>query len=107
MITADILSLFKGKFQVQSLVQNFIPYVERQHNVVIKIVRTDNGPEFAPRAFFAEKGIIHQISCVETPEQNARVERKDQFILSIACALMCQSSCQKSYGIMQFNMMYI
>lgn len=74
-----------------SLVQNFIAFVERQYSAVVKVVRTDNGPEFTLNAFYNEKGIIHQTSCVETPEQNARVERKHQFILNIAQDLMIQS----------------
>lgn len=77
------VSLLKGKFQVQTLVQNFIVYIEKQHNAVVKVVRSDNGLAFALGNFYNAKGILHQISCVETPQQNARVERKHQFILNI------------------------
>jgi len=56
-----LVSLLKGKFQVQSLVQNFIAYVERQHNVVIKIARTDNGPELALRAFFTRDNSSNEL----------------------------------------------
>ena len=30
--------------------------------------------------FFASKGIIHQTTCIETPEQNDIVERKHQHL---------------------------
>lgn len=34
--------------------------------------------------FFQENGIAHEISCVSTPEQNGRVERKHRHILIVA-----------------------
>jgi len=63
----------------------------------VKIVRSDNGPEFTIPQFYASKGILHQTSCVETPQQNARVERKHQSILNITRALLFQSHLPKSF----------
>ena len=42
--------------------------------------------------FYANKGIIHQISYVDTPQQNATVERKQQNILNMAKALIFRAS---------------
>jgi len=42
--------------------------------------------------FFASKGIIHQTTCIETPEQNGIVERKHQHLLNVTRALLFQSN---------------
>jgi transposase InsO family protein len=89
--------LLKSKSEVSLHVQNFITLIETQHHITPKTLRTDNGPEFYLPAFYASKGIIHQKSCVETPQQNARVERKHQHILNVGRALLFQSKLPKSY----------
>jgi len=51
--------------------QSFIPYVRTQFNVFVQYIRTDNGIEFQGTSaflFYAAKGIIHQKSCVDTPQ---------------------------------------
>jgi len=45
---------------------HFIALVKNQFNKTIKIIRSDNGPEFNMKIFYDAEGIIHQTSCIET-----------------------------------------
>jgi len=60
--------LLKSKGEVRHYIQDFIKLIENQHNARVKAIRTNNGPEFAMSQFYASKGIVHQTSCVESPQ---------------------------------------
>jgi len=47
--------------------------------------------------FFINKGIIHQTSCVNTPQQSSIVERKYDHLLNVTRVLMIQSHLLKIY----------
>lgn len=73
----------------------FCALIRTQFDKTIQVVRSDNGPEFLSKEiqdFFSTNGIIHQTSCVDTPQQNGRVERKHRHLLNVARALLFQSS---------------
>ena len=54
----------------------------------LKVVRNDNGTEFNCMCDnFNQNGILFQTSCVDTPQQNGRVDRKHHHILNVARAL--------------------
>lgn len=44
------------------------------------------------RLFCYQYGILFEISCVGTPQQNGRVERKHRNILNVACSLRFQAN---------------
>jgi hypothetical protein len=61
--------------------------VKNQFNRTIKHVRTDNGQEFLSnniQIFFHDHGILHERTCVDTPQQNGVAERKHRHHLNVA-----------------------
>ena len=61
----------------------------------MKVVRSDNASEFTLKPiqkFYQDHGIICQNSCVNTPQQNGRFERKHQHVLKVARALLFQAN---------------
>lgn len=84
--------LVVDKTEVFSMFMTFVAMVDRQFGQTIKIVQSDNGTEFkCLYEFFRTTGIIFQSSCVGTPQQNGRVERKHKHILSVGRALRFQA----------------
>jgi len=56
------------KFEVVKILENFVTFVQTQFETTIKIIRSDNGTKFFMTNFFSNKGIVHQTSCVHTPQ---------------------------------------
>ena len=87
--------LMKGKSEAGKLLKGFVALVKTQFDKVVKIIRTDNGLEFVSgpmKMFYLEAGIVHQTSCVDTPQQNGRMERKHRYLLNVARALRFPSN---------------
>ena len=79
--------------EVSQVVKNFCVMVVKQFGKQVKIIRSDNGTELdCMRTYFSENGIIRQTSCVGTPQQNGRVERKHRHILNVARVLKFQAN---------------
>lgn len=83
--------LLKNKSDVRIIIPRFFNMVMTQFDKRIKVFRSDNAPELAFTDFFHEQGVLHQLSCVERPQQNSVVERKHQHLLNVARALYFQS----------------
>ena len=85
--------LMKDRTEASKLLKNFILMVRNQFKKGVKMVRSDNGSEFTSgpmQEFYLDHEIFRESSCVDTPQQNGRVERKHCHILNVARALRFQ-----------------
>lgn len=76
-----------------SVFQNFHKMVNTQFGAVVEVLRSDNRGEYLDSGlaqYFSTRGIIHQTSCTDTPQQNEVTEHKNQHLLDMA-RCMCFS----------------
>lgn len=82
--------MLRMKCDVIVVLRQFLALIKTQFNEHVKFFRSDNGTGlFNSRCtdLFSSSGIIHQSSCVHTPQQNGLVERKHRHILEVARAI--------------------
>lgn len=75
------------KDEVKEILKRFLTYTERELNLKVKTLRSDNGLEFVNKevkSMLEERGIIHQRSVVYTPQQNGRAEREMRTLVQAA-----------------------
>ncbi|KAE8672369.1 hypothetical protein F3Y22_tig00111843pilonHSYRG00119 [Hibiscus syriacus] len=86
--------LLRVKTDTILFLKQFLSFTSTQFSFVTKVIRSDNGTEFFNShcsPFFSSLGILHQSSCVQTPQQNGVAERKHRHLLEVARALRFQS----------------
>lgn len=84
------LFLIQFKSEVIVVLRNFLNRIMNLFSTTMKVLRTDNDCEFFSSEFqslVSDYGILHQSSCVYTPQQNGVVERKHRTILGVARSL--------------------
>jgi len=92
--------LVKRKSDVSRILPNFTNMIRNQFRVSIKGFRTDNARDYFNQIlspYFEKEGIIHQSSCVNTPQQNGLAERKNRHLLETTRALLFQHQVPKNY----------
>ena len=68
--------MLKSKSDFSVILPSFVKLVRTQYKANIKMIQSDNAQELAFSNLIREHGIVHQFSCVYTPQQNLVVERK-------------------------------
>jgi len=88
--------LMVTKDEAMPLLISFVKMAHTQFSKAVKIIRSDNALEFSKSGtaleFLTSNGIIHQTSCVQTPQQTGVVERKHKHLLKVSRALLFQAN---------------
>jgi Integrase core domain len=85
------LYLLRSKMKFWSASRFFIRWWEHNLRKKMKVLRSDNDTEYTNRAmqdFLRDNDIVHQTTCVNTPEQNGVAERKNRHILEVTRCLL-------------------
>ena len=84
------------KDDAMGLIKSFVKMAHKQFSAIIKVLRFHNALELSSShttlEFFATNGIIHQTSCVQTPQQNVVGERKHKHLLVVSRASLFHSN---------------
>ena len=90
----------KEKFVIESNFQFFHQMIKTQFQTHIQILHTDKGREYFNSilgTYLKNNGIVHQSTCVETPQQNGIAERKNRHLLEVVCAIMFTNNVPKLF----------
>ncbi|CAI7834994.1 unnamed protein product [Closterium sp. NIES-54] len=74
--------------------EDWLPFVEKQAECVVKRIRTDRGGEFLGAemtAWLKKQGIQRELTTAYTPQSNGVAERANRTILETARALLIES----------------
>jgi hypothetical protein len=80
-----------NKEEVYSIFVYFHTFLVTQFSATLRVFQSDGGGEYLSNKFkhyLLTKGIVHQISCPYTPEQNGLAERKHRHILETTITLL-------------------
>lgn len=94
------VNLLKHKDEAFEVIKKFIHLAETHYEGKVKHIRSDNALEFDDdqcKFLYEKHGILHQTSCINTPQQNGRVERKHRNILEMARGLRFQANLPVSF----------
>ena len=92
--------LLKTKSEIPKILVLFCEMIHNAFRKKVRLIRTNNAKEYfcgEVNKYMEDKGIIHQSSCLNTPQQNGLAERKIGHIMSSARALLFQGNCPKFY----------
>ncbi|RDX85688.1 hypothetical protein CR513_33085, partial [Mucuna pruriens] len=88
-----LIFLMKHTYEVCQVFANFFCLVKNQFDKSIKRLQLDNGNEFVNfdfSKFLKDNGVVHELMCVNTLQQNGVIERKNCHLLEVARALLLQ-----------------
>ena len=92
--------LLKDKTAIGSVLPSFCKMIYTQFGTPIKKFRTDNARDYFNNHLhqsFQQEGIIHESSCIDTPQQNGVAERKMRHLLNVTQPLLHHHHAPKKF----------
>jgi len=77
--------LMKEKIEVFNLFIRFFRMIKTKFGKLIKRLQFENGREYVNHdmaKFIFENSVVHEFTCVDTPQQNGVAERKNRHLLT-------------------------
>jgi hypothetical protein len=96
----SFVDVLKTKDEANAVLMRVIPILEKQAGCQVKILRSDNGGEFANKAlgtFLAERGIIAERSLPYHHYQNGVIERFNRTVADMGRTVLSDSKLPKSF----------
>ena len=90
----------KDKSEANHIFQAFHKMIQNRFQANVQVFKTDNAHDFFNYVlgpYLKSNGIVHQSSCVDTPQQNGVVERKNCHLLEVARSLLFTSHVPKIF----------
>jgi hypothetical protein len=94
------IDILKSKDEAFTKIKEFVLRWEKQLDLPVKTIRSDNGGEFVNhrvRDFLKEKGIVQELTTPYTPEQNGVAERSFRTIKEGTRTLLLQANLKPKY----------
>lgn len=95
-----VVYFLREKSDALTAFQDFLSLAENQTGQTLKVLCTDSGGEYVSRMFAefcSTKGIVHQRTSPDTPQQNGVAERKNHTIMNAVRAFLHTSSLPPSF----------
>lgn len=95
----DVFCL-KSKDEVVKNIKEYLDRIENQKGQKVKRFRSDNGLEYcnkALRELFANRGIKHERTCVETPQMNGVAERANRTLLDMTRSMLLSAKLPQTF----------
>lgn len=96
----SVIYLLQHKSDAEEKVREYCNMVKNQFGHYPKCIRSDGGGEYSGRNlknFFAEHGIVHQMSAPYSPQQNGVAERKNRYLKEMMRCMLAESGLDKKF----------
>ncbi|UYV64679.1 hypothetical protein LAZ67_3001645 [Cordylochernes scorpioides] len=94
------VEFLSSKLETFDIIRSFIEEIEKEKEIKVKQLRSDNGKEFTNHQmtqYLKGKGIKHQLTNVYTPQQNGFSERYNRTLIEGTRALLIDSQLPLRY----------